>query len=173
MGFKDTHFSSDRVLSISAIIIALVSIFVAVWEGLETRKHYRFSVQPQLELSYSSDLNYFGYVLLNNGLGPSIITGSKIFVDGEEINYSGFSGIDDFLIKLDLKDRYAGHETINIGKVLKAGSEIKIMFFKFHETDNRESLVQQIYQRAAFEIEYESMYGEKFKCSFPKNEGGR
>ena len=54
MGSK--KISSDTILLVSAIIIATISIIISLWEGIETRKHNRLSVQPRMEIYF--DLNY-------------------------------------------------------------------------------------------------------------------
>ena len=54
MGSKKN--SSDTILLVSAIIIATISIIISLWEGIETRKHNRLSVQPRMEIYF--DLNY-------------------------------------------------------------------------------------------------------------------
>ncbi len=167
---KIFNYSSEKVLSISAITIAVISIFVAVWESSEIRKHNRLSVRPKLEIYYNSSENLFGYVVANNGLGPAVITDKYIFIDGKEINYSGFSGYDELLEKLDLVDKYAGHGAINPGKTIIAGKNEYIIYFNLDESDDREILLPQIYSMVTIEIEYESIYGEAFKCKIPSKE---
>ena len=153
MAQKTLRNSSDRILSISAIIIAVVSILVSVWEGTETRKHNRLSVQSKLEISFKANVNNFGYSLVNSGLGPAIIYDKKTFVDGKEIDYSGFSGFEDFLEKLGLEDRYMGQGAINPGNSIKAGRTENIILFKLNEEDDREKVLPEIYSRVSFEIE--------------------
>lgn len=38
---------SDIILSICTIVIAIVSIVISVWEGIETRRHNQLSVMPE------------------------------------------------------------------------------------------------------------------------------
>ena len=92
-------------------------------------------------------MDNFGYSLVNNGLGPAIISDKKIFVDGKEIDYSGFSGFDDFLKKLGLEDRYIGQGVINPGIAIKSGRSEKIILFKLDEPDDREKILPEIYSR--------------------------
>ncbi len=170
MRLKKFYISPDRILSLSAILIALASISVAVWEGIETREHHRLSVRPKLEIFYNTSSTKFGYVVVNNGLGPAVITGKKIFVDGNKIKESGFSGYDTFLEKLDLTDRYAGNGAIDPGFTIKAGKSENIIIFKLNNPDEMETLLPKIYSRVQIEIEYKSMYGEMFKCFAVNNQ---
>jgi len=70
---KEKRFSADILISISAVIIAVISIAIGVWQGIETRRHYRLSVQPRLDLYYSQDYvnKTVQYLIRNNGLGPA------------------------------------------------------------------------------------------------------
>ena len=159
--------SSEKILSISAIIIALASIFISIWEGIEIRKHNRLSVRPKLEISYNVAQNNFGYELINNGLGPAIIVEKKLFVDNKEIKASGFSGYDDFFEVLNLKDRLVMHGATGSGTTIRPSENENIFIFKFVENEDKERLISQIYNRVRIEISYKSMYDESFLCKVP------
>lgn len=161
--------TSDTILSISAIFIAFISIFISIGDGVETRKHNRLSVRPKLDMSYNLNQDNFGYVLTNNGLGPAIITDKKIFIDGHEINYAGFTGFDEFLDKLGLKGRLLSRGSLGAGTTIKSGSSEAIIVLKLFATDSTETL-KKVYQRVSIELSYASMYEESFKCKIPSNE---
>jgi hypothetical protein len=161
------NFSTDKILSVSAIIIAIASIFVAIWQGIETRKHYRLSVRPKLQITFNVDKEKFGYIILNNGLGPATISGKKIFIDGEEMTNPGFSGYDELIDKLDFKNRQKSHSALNPGTTIKAGETKDIFLVNKEQNDNLHELLPAIYQRIAFEISYKSMYNEEFVYKFP------
>ena len=79
----------ELTLSISAMIIAIASITISVWEGSIMRKHYHLSVMPRLNNSFevedSSVTNASAYFEIdNNGLGPGIIISRDYFVDGKK-----------------------------------------------------------------------------------------
>lgn len=160
--------SSDTIVSFSAMVIAIASIVVTIWQGIEIREHNRLSVRPKFEITFEAGKNNFGYVLTNNGLGPGIITGKKIFVDGEEIHNTGFSGYDEFIKKLDLGKYKVNHTGIYPGKTIRANEKINIIRFYLTENDDLESLLPKIYRRAGFEISYVSMYNEPFTCKVPE-----
>ena len=164
---KKNRISSDTIISYSAIIIAVASIVVTIWQGIETRRHYRLSVRPKLEITFSSNKESFGYILTNNGLGPAIITKKKIFVDGEEISYSGFSEYDDLINKLNLNDRKISHSGLYSGKTIKADDKLNIIRFSLNAGEKPDSLIREVYGRVGMEISYKSMYDEKFTCRVP------
>ena len=87
----------ELTLSISAMIVAIASITISLWEGNTMRKHYHLSVMPRLNNSFSVDDSsstnnataYFN--ISNNGLGPAVVTSIEYFVDGKKRRfYSGF-----------------------------------------------------------------------------------
>ena len=80
--------SLETILSSSAIIIALASICISIWESKMMREHYHLSVRPQLEYSFSLEDSSAIFYLYNNGIGPAIITSRDYFVDGQYIDDS-------------------------------------------------------------------------------------
>ena len=164
MNKKKSFNSSERILSVSAIVIAVVSIVISVWEGIETRKHNRLSVMPKLEITYKRSGDHFGYIVTNNGLGPAIIISKKILVDGQEINYSGFSGIEDFLEKLDLQDKFVKQGVIDPGYTIRSGDHVQIVLFTLTGVQNAEELLMNVHNRVSIEIQYKSMYGDTYFC---------
>ena len=162
----------DTVVSFSAIVVAIASIVVTVWQGIEMRKHNRLSVRPRLEITYEVNKKGFGYVLKNNGLGPAVVTSKKFFVDGKEVQEDGFSGYDVFIEKLGLKNRQVVYTGIFPGKTITAGAKLDIIRFFWKEGETVDSLLQtllpQVYNRISLEIGYKSMYNEMFVARIPQ-----
>ncbi len=160
--------TSEKVVSVSAIVIATASIFITFWQGIEMRNHNRLSVRPNLEMIFSVDSKKFGYELENKGLGPAIIRDKVYYLDGKEAVESGFSGLDSILYTLDFLDRRLEHSGLGKGRTIRAEEKLKLLIFYFLEKDDKETLIQDFYTRLGIKINYESMYGEKFTCWFPK-----
>ena len=87
---KDIH-KNDRVVALLAGAMALISLSVAIWDGIETRNHNRLSVRPFLSFSNSTtsssttnDQNITitksksTISVINKGLGPASIKSFKI-----------------------------------------------------------------------------------------------
>ena len=77
--------SSEQIMSISALITAVVAVFIAVFELQANREYQRLSVEPYLEFS---DTNRNGYerILSNSGLGPARIQTVEVSVRGKDIS---------------------------------------------------------------------------------------
>ena len=162
--------TTDTIVYLSAMVIALASIVVSVWQGMETRKHYRLSVRPKIEIFYNSDSErqLIGYTMCNNGLGPAMITEKNIYIDGEPVPWSGFSGYDEMLKRLGLQPYLKSHGAMGAGMTVKAGEQKNIIDFHIPDENLYQEKIMDIYSRLRFEIHYESMYGESFICVVPR-----
>jgi hypothetical protein len=79
----------QRLQSLLVLLIAVVAIVLAAWEGLENRRHNRLSVQPRLGGEYSSgrqgDSQYVRIAIENTGLGPAVIKSFHMYLDGKQV----------------------------------------------------------------------------------------
>ncbi len=78
----------DTLLAITATIIAVAAIFIAVYEARQTRKHNRLSVRPRLnfELVRSRSRKMIGIKIMNYGLGPAVVASWSVKVAGKAVN---------------------------------------------------------------------------------------
>ena len=74
-----------EIIAGAATVIALLSLFVTIFEVRQSRFHSRASVRPVLQLSWTSADPTVGLRLKNVGLGPAIIYETRCFVDGKLI----------------------------------------------------------------------------------------
>jgi hypothetical protein len=76
-----------RLQPMFTIIIAVVAIGLAMWEGTENRRHNRLSVVPRLgggiDTGRNPDGEYVRLSVENTGLGPAVITLFRVHFDGE------------------------------------------------------------------------------------------
>ena len=161
----------ELTLSISAMIIAIASITISIWESSTMRKHYHLSVMPRLNNSFSVDdsssSNASAYFeIRNNGLGPAVIISREYFLDGKKIDDSKnhFSVI--ILQALNF-DNTAGStfQSISKGFTISSGDNMRVFGLYF---SNRESFYRQrmkLHDRLSFIIKYESLYGEQYEES--------
>jgi hypothetical protein len=163
-------FTSEKILSLSAIVIALASIAIAIWEGVEIRKHNRLSVRPKLEIFFSpsSDNNEISWILINNGIGPGIIQFSRLVVDGKAYAINNGSVYNEIIDILKVEDvSISKMSSLNSGLSIIAGASRNMIGFKLKSDTSINSTFWEIHDRIKFEIGYESMYGESFLCTYP------
>ena len=162
----------ELTLSLSAMIIAIASIAISIWESSTMRKHYHLSVIPHLNNTFSVDdssstNNAFAFFnIKNNGLGPAVFISREYFVDGIKIDDSKnhFSVILSDLLNFD---NTAGNTFASIpkGTTISAGENLRVFGLFF---SNRESFYRQrmkLNDRLSYIIKYESLYGEQYEVS--------
>ena len=78
---KKTHFVEireprhKRLIPYAALFLSVVTVGALIWQSLESRKHFRISVVPQIN-TYTTNLpqdSVWGLFLQNQGLGPAKI----------------------------------------------------------------------------------------------------
>ena len=74
---------AERILSVCAIMIAILSLFVSVYGSYQSRLHYRLSIKPALQVIFYADDVWEGFQLKSSGLGPGIIKWIEVLLDGK------------------------------------------------------------------------------------------
>lgn len=158
----------DNGVLLSCFIAMLALIFTAYQSSL-TRKHNKISVRPLIKITtqhgdgkknYSIDFN-------NHGLGPAIVTKVIIYVDGVNIGVAD----NDYNWNKAIVNAKKGTDDVsfvyftlfkNAGSI-NSGESCEAMFTK--EVENN-VVLDSIFEKFHFKIEYESLYGEKFTEGF-------
>jgi hypothetical protein len=72
------------------IIVSVCAISLTIFQAMSTRRHARLTVQPRLDWSVLiSDHGEISYSLVNNGLGPAILTRLELVLDGNTVGPDG------------------------------------------------------------------------------------
>jgi len=76
--------SSEKILSVSALIISIFALAVSVWQGMDNRDFNRLSVKPHLQVNpkLTGD-SESGLYLENAGTGTAFINAITISVNGK------------------------------------------------------------------------------------------
>ena len=126
--------SAETIISTSAIIIALASICISIWESSIMREHYHLSVRPRLDYTFTVSENNAGFLIRNKGLGPAIIKTRDYYIDGKILDETKnhFS----ILIKEALNiNTPTTFNSINKGKTIQAGEEINLFSLNFQNNE--------------------------------------
>ena len=80
--------TNSEITAIATSAIALVAVVVAIWQGIEHRRHNRLSVRPHLNfhLDFVSSEDIWGASITNNGPGPAFIEEFVILVGKRKIS---------------------------------------------------------------------------------------
>lgn len=161
---KIKFWSGEKIMSITAVLISVVTLGVFIYQTNLIRKEQHTAVFPYLDLGHSGlGTNSYRFTLENKGIGPAIITEVKLLYKNKEIeenliqyvskrrdtvNYSfNYQGV--------YRNRFisSGEEIVLIGTSNKSRKEAA--FFENLLLDENLDLV----------ITYESIYGEAWKIS--------
>lgn len=158
-------------------LIALLALFLAIYEGHQARKHYRLSLKPKLVLDISKS-NYPTTVvakIINSGLGPTCIKSMKIVISGKEID-GGVEEefekeLDYFLSSLHIQQKAIG--ILNPGYVVRATQEFQVakIVLASDEECSPKYLVEKL-SAIDVAIEFESFYGEPDKYDSRTRQAG-
>lgn len=154
-------------------IIALCALVATFWQADLSRRHNRLAVKPHIEIARGFDFNKQEYCvnMLNNGLGPALVTKIQLLVDGKEVNTQNSEAICDVISKVFHLYNYKQYYSIISGSYMMKPEEEKTFLkvellsslTEFPVTSSDEII--EINSRMEVKISYESMYGEKFKTS--------
>ena len=156
----------DIVVGISSVVVALCALCTSIWQAVQSRKHNKLSFRPHLASWTHSRSNQgtFAVDLMNNGLGPALVKSFVIKVDGNRIPGNGTEPIGKALEALFPNNRYhAEFEFLGKDHAMPAQHKCRIVAVQFLDDDNPSAdRIEETFDKADLEIEYESFYGEKF-----------
>ena len=168
--------SSSDIIASAAVIIALLSLFVTIFEVRQSRFHGRASVRPVLQLSWSNPgqstsnpTPTVGLMLKNVGLGPAIVYETRVFVDGRHIGRYNRENAN--RIANDLK-KETGISSISKDTFGDGDFVIEVNYLRFifsiqeFKEDQRLGFVNFLLNRLSIIFYYRSLYGEEAKAIF-------
>lgn len=168
--------SSDRWLSIVAIIASLGTLFTIVYQTNLIRKQQYASVLPYLEMWNSNpgrEGSSYIYVLKNNGIGPAFVKEVKIH-RGDSAHIDDPASFTYRVIRPEDPIVNFHYNNIKKGSVIPAGSRIELVGVK-NDSINAHKLRKWFSQTDSIEVEivYESVYGERWSTRGIANEPKR
>lgn len=103
--------SWEAIARFSSAIIAFCALGPTIWQARVMRHHNKLSVTPHLTTWSHSDKTSSRYVveLLNNGIGPALMSSFQIQVDGQSIIGEGAEPIEKALKILLPQYQYASY----------------------------------------------------------------
>lgn len=147
----------DKIMSISAMITALIAVVIGVVELQNNRDFQRLSVEPYLELANSNKDGY-EILLVNSGLGPARIKTVDVEVDGSKVSHWG-----EVVKKLTGEKMPIVYSSLWNGRQIKPEEQIALMHIEKSEA------AKQYFKNSSMvniKICYCSIYGD---CWLKKN----
>lgn len=149
--------NAETVTAICAVVIAVASLVVSVYQTRAMRQHNRHSVRPILQLHRGWPAGgKAGIRLVNSGLGPAVIVESTLTVDGEVVGAWNATTAD--LIRERLSPRPSA-VTFNQAEVIPTDYEQYLLSVASYDPRTHAEVEELINRRLTLQIRYESLYG--------------
>lgn len=167
----------NNAVAIIALVVAVVSLGYTAYQVHILIKHNHVSVEPRITayqmLSPSDDK--VGVYAVNNGLGPAFFEHFSVYIDGVDIKGKQFINVKSKL--------YAALELIglkpdcfivaepNKNHSIAMHEEVALIKFKVsNEGCDRElKLFMEQHHRLDFQMDFESIYHDKFSYTYQNN----
>ncbi|MDX2303308.1 MAG: hypothetical protein NW226_10930 [Microscillaceae bacterium] len=166
MNFK--FWNTDKVVSVSAILISVMSLVVLVYQTQLMQAQQRLSVLPYLSLiNYNTGGPDYKIVLSNDGVGPAFIEDFIIRNKKKEYHEDIANFLRGRIKEADSLNNFFT-SNISIGKLVAAGEKINLVEIKNSKEDGIKLL--KIFQRLGqegfdLEIIYSNVYNEKWSLN--------
>lgn len=163
MNLKPKFWNSDKIVSISAILISLATMAIYLYQTHLIKKQQNASVMPYIRIMYSFDNDRFEVLVLNEGLGPAFIDEVNTYYMGKKYAHHD---IPDFFqneyLKID-STLSLNYSNISEGMLFTAGKTLWVV-----STKNSKEKAEKLYDlflnnKIQMEVSYSSIYGEKWK----------
>ena len=156
--------NSDKVTSLSAMLISLTTLIVFVYQTNLMRQQQYLSVMPYLSIgNEGSGSGDYRLVMYNDGLGPAFIESTTITYNGEKYDMDIPTFLSEFVESMDTIN--FTYSNIYPGKIIKAGEKINIIEFN-NDVKGANAFFQVMAGdeiEADFELIYQSIYKERWK----------
>lgn len=161
----------DRYLSVTALLVAIVALFVSWWQLTVTKEHNRLSVRPKIVVTpyLEGDGGRNGVYVSNPGLGPAIIKSMKVTIGQSTFEGVGANLWPQILKTLDINSLCFAKGWPNNDAVVKSGEELLLLGTTKADVKlcSLEALKLLNKREMTITVTYESMYGERFQFEGP------
>ena len=151
-------------LTIASIFIALSALFLAVYEGRQTRKHNRVSVKPKLHVSrnFNEEKGILTFRLINGGIGPADVTKIQ-FCEESTDGLKTIKNVKDQVKAYGAEPIYTAiiDPATPVGMPLSPGEERDILMVKIPADDPQQSVYDSVAQ-IKVRVLYLDMYDQEF-----------
>ena len=161
---------AQTITSICTIFVAVVALFVAIWQAHAIRVHNRLSVKPHLGFIRDvNDINKEGKLIIENkGFGPAIIKGFEVQVDGKEISQHDINTLSQKVHEFDQNFKVRFFSELGVDQAIGAGEHRELLIIRTDKIQAPDIIFKALC-RINIVIKYESIYGEPFSIELNKN----
>jgi hypothetical protein len=175
--------NTDRVVSLSAMVVGLGSLFIIVYQTALLREQQTASVLPYLMINLQTNGERSYVVVRNTGVGPALIEDVVVRHQGREIRQDPY----DFLLEVrpeSVNDDSLSVDKLSPGRLVPAGENIGMVGSELNGRAMTRTLLgvfelgevpDSWYEtmgvprvgpdKASIEVTYRSVYGERWRVT--------
>ncbi|MEL7119942.1 MAG: hypothetical protein AAFO07_10885 [Bacteroidota bacterium] len=156
--------NSEKILSLSAMFISLITLIVFIYQTDLIRVEQHKSVYPYLSISNGgSGSTTYRYILENKGIGPAVLTSIKVTDADDKV----YDDIIHYLAEklVTINDTTIGfyHTNLAVGRMIAEKESVEIVKMNDPRVEAANTMRGILNDMGAvIEIEYESIYGDKW-----------
>ncbi len=158
----------EWVVPVSSAVIAIAALFVAVRQGVVTRRHNRISVTPHLVIiqKVTPQSPQVDTRLKNYGVGPAVISEVTVLVDGEKLDNIEEAEWPKILSRVGLKYRYAevSLPNLTVGSFVPIGHDESLLMIDLGDEEQETFDLINHLKRIDIRIRYKSVYGDPYEA---------
>jgi hypothetical protein len=176
-------FTTDRVVSLSAMVVGVGSLFVIVYQTHLMRQAQSASALPYLMIGVQANTEGSYLTLRNTGLGPALIEHVRIRYQGRTFEEDPY----DFFIRMrpDRNIAPLSVDRIAVGRLIPTGERLMALGMDGEERKNMLADLLKLFElaevprswlannghpldatnRAVIEITYTSVYGDRWRIT--------
>lgn len=149
--------------AVAGPLIAWRAVSISREQNRLTKRHNRLSVKPHLdfEVSFGARKFPFGVTIRNNGLGPAIVTGWKISIDGKEVECRNPPDWKRLMDSLGWFNREFVFNFFERGYAIQRGAGFSFIELDGHSDTRHQQALKTAVDSLEIEVLYSSMYEEE------------
>lgn len=164
---KTRKWNADKTVSLSAILISLMTLFVSLYQTNMIRQQQRLSVLPYLSFgNYNTGGANYKLMLSNDGIGPAFIESVEISYKGKTYPYDLPVFFRDVIPKQVEQIKKFTHSNIFKGQMIPAGTKLSLLEIRNSPEDGIKlyKLLQKLKkEKMQLKIVYRSVYEERWQ----------
>ncbi|BFP42386.1 hypothetical protein FGF1_32310 [Flavobacteriaceae bacterium GF1] len=173
---RTSTWSTDRVLSISAFFISVISLIALLYQSYLAReenklmqKQHSATVMPYLSQWFDDSPGKHNMVIGNDGIGPALL--KKVTISTK--NDQHFNRTDDFFRHISKSNTFLDtthylYSTVAEGILIPANSTTE--FASFDNSPDFKRFLNLLHEiEFHFEIEYEDVYGSRWSLKYDED----
>lgn len=157
-------------IAISSAVVALCALAVSLWQGYLARRHSFLSVKPHIDVIVDvSTTGTNDITLQNGGLGPAVIEGLELTLNGMTIRVRSDK---DYLPLVDIlraaaPDSFFSHALPDSSSIISPNDSLLI--FRARSPAHQGQLFEafnSLTDQACIRVQYKCLYGIKYESEY-------